>query len=97
MIQDPILLKLQMARGEFSMLDIFCLPGKERESFCHGVSKICDGNMFSIPKLAELFPVTIKCLCGQNYIFNGLNNVPIKSKKCECGTYVIKYEPYSVH
>lgn len=93
-------LKLDICSGDVSILSITCLPGKERYAFCYSVRSMCDKNKAGFTIICDyddVFPIVVHCLCGVDYVFNEVNEVPIVSKQCECGVYVVKYENHTIH
>lgn len=97
--KDSVDFNLMKAGGHFSILEITCLPGTERMSFIRSASTLCrPGDRYPLAmNKSDLFPFKIQCICG--YEFKIVNNetIPNKSKKCACGTYLIKYNLHTIH
>lgn len=99
-MEDSQSLKIDMSRGLIAIIEITCLPGKEKSAFCHGIRSMCNQNKYGFSVFGEdndVFPVVLQCLCGLEYTFNEIGEIPVRSKQCVCGTYVVKYENHPVH
>lgn len=93
-------LKLDTCSGDVSILSIACLPGMEKHAFCYSVKSMCNKNKVGFTVICdydEVFPIAIRCLCGADYVFSEMNEVPTHSKQCECGAYVVKYDNHTIH
>jgi hypothetical protein len=88
----------EMANGMISVVSVNCLPGQEKKAFCHSVGKMTSPHIFFVlDKLDDLFPVKLECACGLDYTIDCVDKVPLRSKKCECGCYLVKYDILTVH
>lgn len=78
-------------RKRTKFLEITCLPGTEQKSLTEGLVTI-HGSQTGI------FPVRLKCMCGEWAVFNTKDDLPNVNTPCRvCDTYLIWFDHFTLH